>query len=232
VEINVTDTGMGIAPEYLSHIFERFSQADSSTTRRHGGLGLGLSIAKHLTELHGGTISASSNGAGQGATFRVILPLLPVHPEPEHRGRHDAPEGTDAPAYFKDDLKGVQVLLVEDEPDSAEVIRRILGRSGAQVQIAGTMDTALAAFDRGVPDILLSDIGLPEHDGYELITKVRNRPQGQKVPAVALTALARTEDRTRALHAGFQMHVAKPVDSAELIAVVRNLANLRADPAG
>jgi len=225
VQIGVTDTGMGIAPDYLDHIFERFSQADSSTTRRHGGLGLGLSIAKHLTELHGGTIAASSAGQGQGATFLVKLPLVPVHHDADRAATDERMAELDR-SLPKAELSGVRILLVEDEADSAEVIRRLLTRSGAHVTLAASMDEALDAVSRATPDVLLSDIGLPEHDGYELIAKLRARPNGQKIPAVALTALARSEDRTRALRAGFQMHVAKPVDSAELVAVVRNLANL------
>lgn len=222
VQINVTDTGAGIAPDYLEHIFERFSQADSSTTRRHGGLGLGLSIAKHLTELHGGTISASSAGLGQGATFLVKLPLVPVHQEADRAASEQRLAELDR-SLPKAELSGVNILLVEDEADSAEVIRRLLRRSGAHVTLAASMEEGLAAIERAHPDVLLSDIGLPEHDGYEFIAKLRARPNGQKIPAVALTALARSEDRTRALRAGFQTHVAKPVEPMELTAVVASL---------
>jgi CheY-like chemotaxis protein/anti-sigma regulatory factor (Ser/Thr protein kinase) len=226
MEIRVTDNGIGIPPEYLGHIFERFSQADASTTRRHGGLGLGLSIAKHLVELHGGVISATSAGPGQGATFRVELPLLPVSHDPARDASERRMAELDR-TLPKQDLEGVQILLVEDDPDSAEVVNRILTRRGAIVRWARTMEEALAAVEAVAPNVLLSDIGLPDHDGYELIAKVRELPHGHRLPAVALTALARGEDRARALRAGFQMHVAKPVESAELVAVVRNLANLR-----
>jgi PAS domain S-box-containing protein len=229
LEVAVSDTGTGIAPEYIRQIFERFSQADSSTTRRHGGLGLGLSIAKHLAELHGGTISATSEGIGTGATFRLTLPLLPAHQRPGDSASQQRSTEVDR-NFLEEDLKGVKVLVVEDDADSAEVIRRILTRRGASVSIGHSMSEGLSSFEISAPDVILSDIGMPEYDGYEFIKRLRARPEGQRVPAVALTALARTEDRTRALRAGFQMHVAKPVDAAELIAVVRNLANLRTDP--
>ena len=231
VEITVTDNGAGISPEYLAHIFERFSQADASTTRRHGGLGLGLSIAKHLVELHGGLITAQSEGKGRGATFRVTLPLLPIHHELERVAAERRTAEVEE-SLLEQDLDGVEVLVLEDEADSAEVVRRILQRSGAVVTVTHTMEQALAAFQTAAPDVILSDIGMPEHDGYEFIARLRALPNGQRVPAVALTALARSEDRTRALRAGFQMHVAKPVDAPELIAVVRNLADLRAEKKG
>ena len=227
VEIAVADNGVGISPEYLPHIFERFSQADASSTRRHGGLGLGLSIAKHLVELHGGTISARSEGVGRGTTFRVDLPLLPVHQDSDQLSA-DQRSAEVGESCSDQDLQGVKVLIVEDEADSAEVVRRILDRRGAIVTVTNEMEGGLAAFQKELPDVILSDIGMPEHDGYEFMLRLRALPNGQSVPAVALTALARSEDRTKALRAGFQMHVAKPVDAEELVAVVRNLANLRA----
>jgi PAS domain S-box-containing protein len=226
VEVAVADTGIGIAPEILDHIFERFKQADASTTRRHGGLGLGLSIARHLVELHGGIVHARSPGTNGGATFMVSLPLLPLHAEPERSAaeqRHAALDEAANPT----DLTKIKVLAVDDDIDSLGIIRRMLERRGAEVRVAGSMDEALAVFAEFAPDVLLSDIGMPEHDGYELISRVRALPTGRRVAAVALTALARPEDRTRALRAGFQMHVAKPVDAADLVAVVRNLTELR-----
>jgi PAS domain S-box-containing protein len=226
VEVSVTDTGMGIAPEHLEAIFERFSQADSSITRRYSGLGIGLTIAKHLTELHGGRIHARSPGPGQGATFIVQLPLQPVHLEP--RRAPDRSEGRADEGLPDSDLSNVQVLVVDDDIDSARTVQAILKRRGADVRVAGSMEEALTAFKLAVPDVLLSDIGMPEYDGYELIKRIRSLPNGRRVPAVALTALARIEDRTRALRAGFQMHVAKPVDAIELAAVVKNLAELNA----
>ena len=225
VEIAVSDSGIGIAQEHLTQVFERFSQIDGSTTRRHGGLGLGLSIVKHLVELHGGQVRASSTGLGQGAKFIVSLPLLPLHPDPEktttERRNHAVDEGVAEP-----DLSGIKVLAVDDDADSVITIRRMLERRGASVRIAGSMEEALQVFGEFKPDVLLSDIGMPEHDGYELIARVRALPFGRSVAAVALTALARAEDRTRALRAGFQMHIAKPVEAGELVAVVRNLTSL------
>lgn len=226
VEIAVTDTGIGIGPEFIDHIFERFSQADASTTRRHGGLGLGLSIVKHLVELQGGTVRARSAGRDKGATFMVCLPLVPVHQEAERVAAQERNAQIDE-SVIEADLSGINLLVVDDDPDSGATISKILERRGAAVRTASSMQEALTLFGEAVPDVLLSDIGMPGHDGYELIERVRAQPSGRSVPAVALTALARSEDRTRALRAGFQMHVAKPVDAAELIAVVRNLANLR-----
>jgi PAS domain S-box-containing protein len=225
VEVSVSDTGIGIAPENLDSIFERFSQADSSITRRFSGLGIGLSIAKHLTELHGGRIHVRSAGLGQGATFIVQLPLQPVEIEAPVTPDLGADAGADASP--ETDLSTVKVLVVDDDIDSARTVQAILKRSGADVRIASSMAEALKAFSTAAPDVLLSDIGMPEHDGYELIKQIRTLPNGRRVPAIALTALARVEDRTRALRAGFQMHVAKPVDATELAAVVRNLADLK-----
>jgi PAS domain S-box-containing protein len=226
VELSVADSGQGIAPEFLPQVFDRFRQADSSTTRPHAGLGLGLSIVKHLTELHGGSVRVTSAGIGQGATFTISLPLQSVRHEPKtlanvQRNAEVDEAATDA------DLNGVKVLVVDDESDSAGVVERILKRTGAEVRTAASMEEALTEFARFTPHVVLSDIGMPGHDGYELIGRLRALPGGRNVPAVALTALARSEDRTRALRAGFQLHVAKPVDSAELIAVVQNLAALR-----
>jgi PAS domain S-box-containing protein len=226
VEITVSDTGAGIAPEFLPRIFDRFVQADSSTTRTYGGLGLGLAIAKHLTELHGGTISAKSGGVGGGASFTLLLPVVTAHEDSTRTKAEQRSAEVDS-TLFEEDLSGTDVLVVEDDIDSAQIIARILRRRGAVVRIASSMDDALASFARNPPHVLLSDIGMPEHDGYELIQRVRALPGGQKVPAVALTALVRSEDRTRALRAGFQLHVGKPVEPDELVAVVRNLAGLR-----
>jgi PAS domain S-box-containing protein len=222
VEISVADNGQGIAPEFLGHVFDRFQQADASTTRRYGGLGLGLSIVKNLVELHGGTVRAASLGVGQGATFSILLPLLPAYHAAERA------EGGEANSdLVVTDLKGVKVLVVDDELDSAEVIGRVLRRCGAEIQLGHSMRQGLETFERFRPDVVISDIGMPEHDGYEFIAGLRMLPRGPVVPVVALTALARSEDRTRALRAGFQLHLAKPVDAAELVAVVQNLAALR-----
>ena len=226
VDLSVTDSGQGIAPEFLDQVFDRFRQADSSTTRPHGGLGLGLSIVKHLTELHGGSVRVASGGVDRGSTFTISLPLQSVRQRPEKLVKSQGHAALDDVAV-NSDLNGVKVLVVDDETDSAEIVRRILSRTGATVCTAGSMEEALVEFGRFGPDVVLSDIGMPGHDGYELLARLRELPGGRAVPAVALTALARTEDRTRALRAGFQLHVPKPVDSAELIAVVQNLAALR-----
>jgi PAS domain S-box-containing protein len=226
VAIDVTDTGLGIAPEFLGQVFDRFRQADATTTRRYGGLGLGLSIVKHLTELHGGTVQVASQGPGRGATFTVSLPLQPVRHEAEAEAEARRNAAVDKAAIGVD-LSGVKVLVVDDEEDSVGTIRRILERHGAEVRGAYSMEEGLREFPQFAPNVVLSDIGMPEHDGYELISRLRALPGGRTVPAVALTALARSEDRTRALRAGFQLHVAKPVDFTELVAVVQNLAALR-----
>ena len=222
VEISVADSGQGIAPEFLAQVFDRFQQADASTTRRHGGLGLGLSIVKNLIELHGGTVQAASPGAGQGATFTILLPLLPAYHTSEKAD--DSSGSLDLEAS---NLTGIKVLVVDDEVDSVEVIGRVLQRCGASVQTANSMKEGLEAFASFAPHVVVSDIGMPEHDGYEFIAALRTLPGGRIVPVVALTALARSEDRTRALRAGFQLHLAKPVNSGELVAVVQNLAALR-----
>ena len=225
VDIEVADTGEGIAPDFLAMVFDRFRQADAATTRRHGGLGLGLSIVKHLTELHGGTVRVSSDGTGKGATFIVSLPLQPVRYELETEVDEKRAATFDE-SVAKPDLAGVKVLAVDDEEDSLTIVRRVLERSGAEVRAVTTMNEALKEFSRFAPQVVLSDIGMPEHDGYELIARLRALPGGRSVPAVALTALARNEDRTRALRAGFQVHVPKPVDFIELVTVVQNLAAL------
>ena len=222
VEISVIDTGQGIKPEFLPHLFERFRQADASTTRRHGGLGLGLSIVKQLTEMHGGTVRAKSPGEGQGSTFIVMLPILIVHAEPAPgRPREDENRGLEFEAPL---LAGVRVLVVDDEPDARLLVKRILNGCHAEVEVAGSATEAIEILGRFKPDVLVSDIGMPDEDGYDLVRKVRLRYNARELPAAALTAFARPEDRKRALLAGFQTHVAKPVDSDELTAVVATLA--------
>ena len=228
VEISVSDTGQGIAPEFLLHVFDRFRQGDATTTRRHGGLGLGLSIVKHLTELHGGNVKVASDGVGRGATFRVCLPLQSMHEKTEDAAQTQRHAEVDR-ATMRADLNGIKVLVVDDEKDSVTIVCRILERRGALVRGANSMNEALAEFATFSPNVVLSDIDMPGNDGYELIGRLRAMPNGRAVPAVALTALARGEDRTRALRAGFQMHVPKPVDFNELVAVVQNLAALRGE---
>jgi len=224
VEVSVIDTGIGIRPDFLPHVFDRFRQADSSTTRRHGGLGLGLAIVKQLTELQGGTVRAKSPGEGQGSTFVVSLPIPVVHedkPVPEKVRPKPAPEQDDDCSEMP--LAGIRVLVVDDEPDARQLIRRVLDDCGAEVILAATADEAIPIVQTFRPDILVSDIGLPEKDGYDLIRHIRSRFAAKTLPAVALTAFARAEDRKRALLAGFQTHVAKPVDPSELVAVVASL---------
>ena len=222
IEISVIDTGMGIRPEFLSHVFERFRQADSSTTRRHGGLGLGLAIVKQLAELHGGTVRAKSPGEGQGSTFVVSLPITVVHEAPPEKVRPKEHESDEFDCSDKP-LSGIKVLVVDDEPDARQLVRRVLRECGAEVAVAESAGEAMKLVESFRPDILVSDIGMPEQDGYDFIRQVRGRLAAKTLPAVALTAFARSEDRKRALLAGFQTHVAKPVDPAELVAVVASL---------
>ena len=222
VEIKVADSGIGIHADFLPHVFERFRQADASRTRSHGGLGLGLAIVKRIVELHGGTATVSSAGEGQGATFAVRLPLSVVRHNPFKQAAHPRLSQAASVPLASADLSNLTVLVVDDDLDSLDFIRRILGDEGATVVTASSAAEALAIIDRQRPDVFISDIGMPETDGYELMRKVRNLQPGlgTRFPGIALTAFARTEDRTRALLAGFVAHVAKPVESAELIATI------------
>jgi signal transduction histidine kinase/CheY-like chemotaxis protein len=227
LRIRVADTGLGIAPEFLPHVFERFRQADSSATRSHGGLGLGLAIVKQLAELHGGTVSASSAGPGQGATFTVELPIpRDAHPVP---GPVPASvRGEEAPAHADDPIPpGLRVLVVDDEADARDWIARVLADSGAEVRAASSADEALHCLRSFRPQVLVSDIGMPGRDGYALIREIRMLPDAaaSAMPALALTAFARAEDGIRALTAGFQLHLGKPVDEARLLAAVASLVD-------
>ena len=229
VEVSVIDTGEGIAPEFLPHVFDRFRQADASTTRKHGGLGLGLSIVKQLVELHGGSVRVKSAGADQGATFTVSLPLTVVHPgaDSDVERRHPrVPPVESAPLQPCVEIAGVKVLVVDDEPDARGLIKRLLEDCRCEVVTAGSADEALHLARTRKPDVLICDIGMPGEDGYSLIRRVRSlgTEQGGSVPAAALTAYARPEDRVKAMLAGFQMHLAKPLEPAELIAAVASLA--------
>lgn len=226
IEISVSDTGVGIKPEFLPHVFERFRQADQKTTRQHGGLGLGLAIVRHLVELHGGTVQAESPGEGQGATFVVKLPVVPVYRKDNLAERVHPAASESLPAYgCPERLDGLKVLVVDDEADTRELLKVGLGHCGAEVLTAGSALEALEAIEEERPQLLISDIGMPDEDGYELIRQVRALPatRGGKIPAIALTAYARTEDRLRALRAGYQMHISKPVELAELVAVMASL---------
>ena len=218
LELTVTDTGQGIAPDFLPFVFDRFRQADGSAGRKHGGLGLGLAIVRHLVDLHGGTVTADSDGDGRGSTFRVWLPVGDVPPE-------SAP----APAAGRPRLSALSVLVVDDDPDARAVTALMLRRDGASVTSVGTAAEAVAVVAADRPSVLVSDIAMPGEDGYALITAVRRLPPeaGGRTPAVAVTAYARTEDRDRILSAGFDAHVPKPLDAAALTATVAALAARR-----
>jgi PAS domain S-box-containing protein len=227
IEISVADSGIGIRPDFLAHAFDRFRQADGSTTRRHGGLGLGLAIARHLTELHGGTIGVKSAGEGHGATFTIHLPLTAIHRGAAIGERvHPSTSAQSPPATTLPDLTGLTVLAVDDEPDARDLMRHVLEECGAQVLTAGSAEEAIALVERHRPQLLLSDIGMPGADGFDLLRRVRalGLGRGGEIPAIALTAFARAEDRTKVLRAGFRMHVSKPVEAAELCAAVANVA--------
>jgi PAS domain S-box-containing protein len=226
VEIAVSDTGMGIAPDFLPHVFDRFRQADSSITRMQGGLGLGLAIVRHLVEVHGGTVQAESEGEGKGARFTVRLPVREVQAQPEEdaaaKGNTAAPEPV-AP-IAPTSLRGLRILVVDDDADAREMLGVMLGNYGAEVTVARSVDEALDLISRQAPDILVSDIGLPSEDGYALIRRIRGSPETARLPALALTAYATVADHRRALEAGFQRHVSKPVDPAELAGLVATMA--------
>ena len=226
VQIRVRDSGEGIAAEFLPYVFERFRQADSSSTRSHGGLGLGLAIVRHLAELHGGTVRTESPGIGQGATFIVTLPCKAAIAPPTTLEQLSPTEANKVTENCLPTLEGLRVLVVDDEVDARELIATMLEPLGVQVMAAASAIEALVALQAFQPDVLVSDIGMPGENGYGLIRKLREleEEQGGRIPAVALTAYARAEDRTQALLAGFQLHVPKPVNQAELAAVVANLA--------
>jgi CheY-like chemotaxis protein len=229
VEITVSDTGMGIREEFLPHLFERFRQADSTTTREHGGLGLGLAIARQLVELHGGTIHASSPGPGMGSTFRIELPVMIVHAEAPAVERRVHPRTVTAMAPMElPRLPEVRVLVVDDDRDALALVREILESAGATVIATSSAAHALEVLEEQAADVLISDIGMPGMDGFELIQRVRRMDGDKKdIPAAALTAYARSEDRARALRSGFEMHLSKPLDPSELVAAVGALARRR-----
>jgi PAS domain S-box-containing protein len=219
--IEVADNGAGIRPDFLPHVFDRFHQADRSITRRFGGLGLGLSIVKHLVELHGGDVLAASDGEGKGATFTVTLPV--VADIAEYERRRDRTDGVDLGVP----LDAIRVLVVEDEADTLEFLRRLLTTNGATVLTATSAVEALPLVRSETLHLMISDIGLPDVDGYDLIQRVRREESpGRDIPAIALTAYARSEDRTRALRAGYQAHIAKPVEPNELLAMIASFVEL------
>jgi signal transduction histidine kinase len=227
-QIRVTDSGQGIEPEFLRFVFERFRQAESAaTTRKHGGLGIGLSIVRHIVELHGGTVAAYSSGLGQGAEFTVTLPALAAAAAAP-AGRTGGAAAPVSPCLGLVKLTGKRVLLVEDRSDARELISEILRRADAEVCAAASVREAFECLSGTIPDVLISDLAMPEEDGYSLIRALRQFPaeRGGQVPAIALTAFAREEDRLRALSAGFHMHLSKPVEPRQLVAAVAYLARV------
>ena len=219
--VTIADTGQGIDPEFLPRVFDRFRQADSSTTRSFGGLGLGLAIVRHLVELHGGTVSAQSDGVNKGATFSATFPLIADRAEPvavAHSGEVSSLDGHS--------LQGLRVLLVDDEPEARQIISTVITRTGAEVKACESASEALAKLAEWKPDVILSDIAMPDEDGYSFINKVRSLPRenGGETPAAALTAYARDIDRRQALAAGYQMHIAKPIGAGQLVSMIARLA--------
>ena len=223
--LRISDSGPGIEPRFLPHVFEAFRQADGTSSREHGGLGLGLAIAKQLVELHGGTIAAHSGGRGTGATFEIFLPSIVPAPAAE-APREAIAAAAQAPALVNDELlRNVRVLVVDDEEDARLLLETTLSQYGADVTIASSAAEALQAIERTVPDVLLSDVGMPHEDGYSLIRRLRARPAaaGGDIPAVAITAYASANDRLAALSAGYQAHVAKPFEPGDVARLVRRL---------
>jgi CheY-like chemotaxis protein len=221
VKVTVNDTGQGIDPEFLPRVFDRFRQADSSTTRSFGGLGLGLAIVRHLVELHGGTVSAHSDGVNKGATFSATFPLIADRAEPVAIAQTGDMNSLDLHS-----LDGLRVLLVDDEAEAREILSTVITRTGAEVKTCKSAGEALSKLVEWKPDVILSDIAMPDEHGYSFINKVRSLPRekGGETPAAALTAYARDVDRHQALAAGYQMHIAKPIGAGQLITMIARLA--------
>jgi CheY-like chemotaxis protein len=232
VEILVSDTGEGIAADVLPFIFDRFRQADSSTTRAHSGLGLGLALVKHLVELHGGTVTAHSEGLGKGATFVVTLPLSAAEIASGQWPRLDSAASSSASAPPSGRLEGLRVLVVDDDVDALDLASAILTRAGAETRLAVSVAEALDVLRQWRPDVLVSDIEMPGEDGYSLMRTVRalNAEEGGRIPAVALTAYGRLQARLSSLTAGFSMHVRKPVDPVELTTIIATLTERPSAP--
>ncbi len=220
--LSVTDSGAGIAADFLPHVFDRFRQADGSTTRAHGGLGLGLAIVRKLVEMHGGTVEASSAGLGAGATFTVRLPLSARSTESPATPRDG--DASREPATVADPrIEGLRVLVVDDDQDGRDMLAQVLTEAGGDVQSVPSAAAALEAVEEERFDVMVSDIGMPDMDGYELMARLRR--EGHRLPALALTAFVRTQDRERALAAGYQMHLGKPVDAVALLSAIREVAS-------
>ncbi len=226
-QIVVGDTGQGISHEFLPYVFDRFRQADSSTSRTYGGLGLGLSIVRHLVEMHGGTVNAESLGDGHGSTFVVRLPFVPPRDTLAKIVPSVSTTTQESTSFERAELDGVRLLIVDDEADSREMLLTMLGAFGAEIKIAASTRAALAILEQWRPDVLISDIGMPEEDGYVLIQKVRALEAmhggGDSLAAVALTAYARAEDRDRALTSGYHVHLSKPIEPSELITAIKTI---------
>jgi CheY-like chemotaxis protein len=216
--ITVRDTGVGISPDFLPLIFDRFRQEDSGSTRRYGGLGLGLTIVRHLVEMHGGSVSARSDGHDRGSTFTVRFPLSTE--QPAGAPRHRRAEAADAPR-----LEGIRVLAVDDEPDARDFVVEVLQQAGAEARVADSIEDALRVLSEFPADVLLADLEMPGGDGFELLRRVREGGYG--MPAIAVTAHTAVEDRIRVLSNGFSQHVAKPVETEELRLVVESVAAAR-----
>jgi CheY-like chemotaxis protein len=221
----VSDDGQGIRPDFLPYVFDRFRQADSSTRRRLGGLGLGLSIVKHIVDAHRGTVLAESPGEGRGAIFTIHLPVRAVQIDQGNGQETDKLHEVEAPELKVIRLDALRVLVLDDEADARRLLQKVLGEAGAIVTCAASVVEALAALPAANPEVLLSDIAMPGQDGYDLIRQVRAAGRSAKdLPAIALTAFAHKDDRLRVLLAGFQVHIPKPIDPHELIAVIASLA--------
>ena len=224
LEVSVADTGIGIAADYLPHVFDRFSQADTSLHRKHGGLGLGLAISKQLVDLHGGSIHAKSMGEGKGATFIVHLPLAITRSAAPAARMHPT-SGESAESLAVPRLDGIRALVIDDEPDARELIKRVLEDHGANVRAAQSAAEALDMLQHDSADVVVSDVGMPDMDGYQFMRRLRAvEAKGSRIPALAVTALARPDDRKQAILAGYQAHLAKPFDMAEFVIVVAGLA--------
>ncbi len=225
IELVVSDTGIGIRPDFLRHVFERFRQADAGTTRSTGGLGLGLSIVRNIVEMHGGSVHVASEGTDRGATFRVRLPMMIVSPEGFSEAREHPHTRRLAPLSGLDDLSGIRVLAIDDEEDALALLRTVLETAGAEVIACSSAVEALERISTIAPHALVVDIGMPKMDGLDFIARLRAEPNAaiRDIPAAALTAFARSDDRTKALRSGFEMHLSKPIDPAELVASVATL---------